>query len=164
MSLARGAGALVWVAFACGAGALLWSAAAPLGPAPVAAAADPVAEPGAQAIEPEPAESVAGAVVAADLFRADRRPAAVAYQATTAVAAAAGPAPTPPQPSLALTGLVWGVVPEAIVTGLPGTDGPRVLRVGDLVAGLRLVRLTPTTAVIVGADTLWTLTLRNPWP
>ena len=162
MTLARLAGFAAWLLAASGLGGLAWSALAPLGSArPLGRT--PAAPAPRAAVPPEPAESVAAAAVAHDLFRADRRAAAVAYS-PTAPARPATAAAGPVRPALSLTGLVWGAVPEAVVAGVPGTDGPRVLRVGDAVGGLRLVRLTPHTAVIVGPDTLWTLTVRNPWP
>jgi hypothetical protein len=50
------------------------------------------------------------------------------------------------------------------VEGLPGAVGPRVLHLGDVVAGLRLTRISRQGVAITGMDTTWTLTVRNPWP
>lgn len=102
-----------------------------------------------------------GAVVAHDPFRARRAPSAVVYDP---VALAAGPPPlAPPKPTLVLSGIVWGSAPQAVIEGLPGIDGPRVMRVGDMVAGLTVRRIDASRVVIAGLDTTWTLTVREPW-
>jgi len=102
-----------------------------------------------------------GPLIAHDPFRARRAPAPVAYDP---VALAAGPPPpAPPKPVLTLTGIAWGAEPEAVIEGLPSTDGPRVVRQGEIVGGLKVRRIAPDRVVITGMDTTWTLTVREPW-
>jgi hypothetical protein len=107
-----------------------------------------------------PAESLARVVVTKDLFRADRRPAGVPYDPSRGGV----PLPDgPPKPQLVLTGVVWGDQPEAVVEGLPATMGPRVVRVGDVVAGVTIKEIERDRLVATGFDTTWTLTVRVPW-
>lgn len=102
-----------------------------------------------------------GALVAHDPLRARRAPSRVVYDP---VALAAGPsAPPPPKPALVLTGIAWGAEPEAVIEGLPGTDGPRVVHQGDMIGPLHVKWIAPKRVVIVGMDTTWTLTVREPW-
>jgi hypothetical protein len=54
-------------------------------------------------------------------------------------------------------------MPLAVVEGLPGVDGSRVMRIGDQVAGLKLRQIGHNRAVIVGMDTTWVLEVREPW-
>ncbi|HZH40408.1 MAG TPA: hypothetical protein VFD85_05335 [Gemmatimonadales bacterium] len=116
---------------------------------------------GREAIVPKyPAESLGRAVTARDAFRADRRPAPVAYDP----ARGAAPLPDgPPKPQLVVTGIVWGEEPEAVMEGLPTTIGPRVVRVGDAVGGVTIKRIEQSRLVAVGFDTTWTLSVRVPW-
>jgi len=72
-------------------------------------------------------------------------------------------APPPPKPTLILDGVVNGVDPSAVIEGLPGVEGSRVVRVGDVVAGLQVKRITDSRVVIAGMDTTWVLEVREPW-
>jgi len=101
------------------------------------------------------AESVSTVVVVHDLFRVNRRPAAVPYDPERA---AQPPAPQAPKPTLVLAGIVWdgGVDPSAVVEGLPGVDGARV-------GALRIRLIAPDRVVIAGQDTVWTLGVTQPW-
>lgn len=123
----------------------------------------------AGAFDPEPAryrgDSVARLVVARDLFRIERRPASTPYTAVPGVSGVTGAAvPSIPKPPLRLVGLVMGRLPTAVIEGLPGTDTPRAVRVGDLVAGLTVRAIRDSTVVIAGMDTVWVLTVRPPSP
>lgn len=109
---------------------------------------------------PYPVDSLGHVVVARDPFRVARRPAPTAYNP---IAAATPEAPPAPKPVLALTGIVWGEVPEAVLEGLPGTDGPRVVRRGETVAGFRIRAIERSHVIVAGLDTVWTLTVREPW-
>lgn len=102
-----------------------------------------------------------GALVAHDPFRAQRAPAPVAYDPVAL--AASPPPPAPPKPALTLTGIAWGAEPEAVIEGLPGTEGPRVVRVNETVGGLKIKRIASDRVVVVGMDTTWVLTVREPW-
>lgn len=109
---------------------------------------------------PYPAESIGRVVVGRDPFRATRRPAPTRYNP---IAVATPEAPPAPKPVLALTGIVWGEVPEAVLEGLPGTDGPRVVRRGETVGGFRIRAIERSHVIVAGLDTVWTLTVREPW-
>jgi hypothetical protein len=104
-------------------------------------------------------ESLA-ALVSRDPFRIARRPAVAAYDP---VRLADQLAPVPPKPALTLVGVVSGSDPSAVVEGLPGVEGARVVRLGDIVAGLRIQQISTSRVVIVGMDTTWVLEVREPW-
>lgn len=125
-------------------------------PPPVARAAQTVRQ-----SEDSVATPALGALVAHDPFRARRAPAPLAYDPVALVAGP--PPPAPPKPVLTLTGIAWGAQPEAVIEGLPSTDGPRVVRVGEIVGGLTVKRIAPDRVVITGMDTTWTLKVREPW-
>jgi hypothetical protein len=105
------------------------------------------------------AESVA-AIAARDPFRIGRRPALPAYDP---LRLAEQLAPPPPRPALLLVGVVDGVEPSAVVEGLPGVEGSRVVRVGDVIAGLEIKKVNHGRVVITGMDTTWVLEVREPW-
>jgi len=105
------------------------------------------------------AESLAP-IVSRDPFRVTRRPAAVAYDPLRLPEQLA---PPPPKPVLTVVGLMGGAEPAAVMEGLPGVDGSRVVRVGDVVGGLRITRIGSDQVVIVGMDTTWVLKVREPW-
>lgn len=109
-----------------------------------------------------PADSIGRSVVKGDPFRVSRRPTDVPYDPLR-VASSGAAATGAPKPSLVLTGIVWGATPQAVMEGLPGVDRPRVLRTGDVVAGLCVKRIEPTRVTVVGLDTVWVLTVRQPW-
>ena len=107
-----------------------------------------------------PADSLAALVQAGDVFRLGHRPAPVRYDP----AAGAGPQPwSPPvsRPALRLVGLVAGATPLAAIEGLPGVEGGRLLRVGEQVAGFRLMAIERGRVRVAGQDTVWVLTLRQ---
>lgn len=106
-------------------------------------------------------ESLSNVIVARDAFRIGRRPASVAYDPITTGQPIA---PPPPKPVLVLDGIVAGAEPSAVVEGLPGVDGPRVVRVGDVFVGLTIKRIDGTDVRIVGMDTVWVLTVRRVGP
>ena len=72
--------------------------------------------------------------------------------------------PPPPRPSLALAGVIMGNESAALIDGLPGVDGTRVLRVGERVGGYELRSVTSESAVVAGPDTVWTLRVRSRFP
>jgi hypothetical protein len=107
-------------------------------------------------------DSLVAALIGKDPFRVARRPAAVLYDPVRLVQPATPPAP---KPMLVLAGIVWdnGNDPTALVEGFPGTDGPRPVREGETIAGLRVRTIKQDRVVIAGLDTTWTLTVREPW-
>lgn len=147
-----------WVA--AGGIALAISAFAPI--APATAPAVPRRPPPLPAVpRPYSSDSLARAAAARDVFRAARRPAAIAYDPQRA--AAPVEAKQPPKPVLALIGLVGGDKATAVIEGLPGIEGARVVRVGDVVSGIRVMRIGADHVRLVGMDTVWVLRVREPW-
>jgi len=110
---------------------------------------------------PYPSESLAAVVVAGDVFRTSRHPGDVPYDPLRLAQLAVTPAQ--PKPTLLLTGIVWGTQPQAVVEGWPGVEGPRVVRAGDVVSGLKVRRIDGTRVTVVGMDTTWVLQVREPW-
>jgi hypothetical protein len=111
---------------------------------------------------PAQPDSLLAALIGRDPFRVTRRPAAVSYDP---VRLAQPATPPPPKPMLALSGIVWdnGNDPTALVEGLPGAEGPRPVRQGETIAGLRVKTIKVDRVVITGFDTTWRLTVREPW-
>jgi len=105
------------------------------------------------------AESVS-AIIARDPFLIGRRPLLPAYDP---LRIAEQQAPPPPRPVLVLVGVVEGKDPSAVIEGLPGVEGSRVVRVGDAVAGLRVRTIDRARVVIAGMDTTWVLEVKEPW-
>ncbi len=105
------------------------------------------------------AESVA-AISARDPFRAGHRPALPAYDP---LRLAEQLAPPPPRPLLLLVGVVDGANPSAVVEGFPGVEGSRVVRMGDVIVGFAIKRVSRGQVVISGMDTTWVLEVREPW-
>ncbi|MGH7720461.1 MAG: hypothetical protein ACREON_16645 [Gemmatimonadaceae bacterium] len=110
-------------------------------------------------------ESAALAVVESDPFRLERRPASAIYRPELEGAPLeALPPPPPPKPMLTLGGVAGGPPWEAVVDGIPGREGPVVVRAGQALGDFRVRSVGRDTVVIQGADTVWRLTLRKPWP
>lgn len=109
-----------------------------------------------------PAESLGRRTIERDPFRTTRLPADVAYDPMRAASGAVAVTPSP-KPTLVLTGIVWGTSPVAVIEGLPGLNEARVLRSGDSVSGLVVRRIEHGRVTVVGMDTLWVLTVRQPW-
>lgn len=126
---------------------------------PTAARSEPASVSGDR---PVATDSLSAATVERDPFRLTRRPAGVTYDP---LRLAEQMAPLPPKPALQLVGIVWegGRNPTALVEGLPGVEGLRVTRVGDVVGGLRVRSITVDAVRIVGMDTAWVLKVREPW-
>ena len=156
--------AQTWVA---GGGALLLggvislttAAFATLGPANPPASS-PLALPPDRPGTPYPADSLGAATVARDPFHVNRRAPEVAYDPGRLAQLAT--APPMPKPALTLVGLVAGAEPTAVVVGLPGVEGPRVMRVGDQVARITLKAISRQEVRLQGMDTTWVLRVREP--
>jgi len=113
--------------------------------------------------DPAP-DTLVAAAVRRPLFRATRRPGAVGFDpARSEQAAPETSAPPVERPALALSGIVWGSEPAAIVEGMPGAEGSTVMRKGEIVSGIRVTRIEQGKVVLVGRDTAWTLQVRDPW-
>ena len=151
---------LGWVLVVSGVGIAFRAALMPLAP-PVQAAAGQPRAPDAAPAPRYPADSLAVSVAGRDLFRFGRRRATTAYDPRRAVTPGAG-AYIPPKPVLRLVGLVSGTEPAALIEGLPGIEGGRVMRGGERIAGLTVTTIERGRVRVVGMDTVWVLTLRLP--
>lgn len=107
----------------------------------------------------------ARSIARSDPFRLERRPSAVAFSA--APDAVNGmmmmpppPPPAPPKPQLAVSGIV-GPPWTALLEGVPGRDGPVLVRTGDQVDMLRIRQVGPREVVVAGMDTVWRLTIKR---
>ncbi|HEU4648238.1 MAG TPA: hypothetical protein VFS33_04200 [Gemmatimonadales bacterium] len=109
-------------------------------------------------------DSLLRAAAARAPFRSNRVAAAIAYDPDRPPQPGMPTPPPAPKPTLALSGIVWGTAPAAVLEGVPGVDGPRVVRAGESVGGLRVKRIRRDAIVVVGLDTSWTLKVRMPWP
>lgn|GEM_PF-3411072 len=96
-------------------------------------------------------------------FRASRTPATRRYDPLNNDPALPTEPPAPPKPLLRLSGIVWGERPSAVIEGLPGASGPRVVRSGDVVGELRVRRVAREQVIVAGLDTLWVLLVEEPW-
>jgi hypothetical protein len=139
-----------------GARALLWPL-VPSGLPDVGVSAAAPAIP-THAAGPAP-DSLSSVILARDPFRLTRSPAAIAYDP---LHLAEQLAPPSPKPTLVLVGLVAGAEPTAVVQGFPGIDGPRVVRLGDQVSGIRVRAISRDEVRLSGTDTTWVLRLRLP--
>jgi hypothetical protein len=108
-------------------------------------------------------DSLISTMIARTPFRARRAPAAVAYDPVRRDGVRERTSVTEPRPQLVLTGIVWEEQPSVVIEGLPGVDGPSVLRRNDVVRGLKVRRIEREQVVIAGLDTVWTLRVREPW-
>ncbi len=104
------------------------------------------------------ADSVAGAIIRRNPFRIHRTAAVIRFDPTP------GPVPDqpppPPRPPLVLTGVVLGADPAALIEGLPGADGSRLLRAGDRHGDYQLRAIGADSVVITAADTTFVLRAR----
>jgi hypothetical protein len=95
-------------------------------------------------------------------FRASRKLAIVRFDPQTG-RQTAGNQPAAAKPMLMLSGIVWGTEPMAVLQGLPGIEGSKVVRRGDVIAGIRVSRIDHKRVWLSGLDTTWLLGLREPW-
>lgn len=150
---------IAWSFLLSGGWAVVWAAIAPVVNVP-RAVAPRSSTPSLASSRSYAVDSLARAAVARDMFRPARRP-AVRYNAQQV--AAPGDANQAPKPALTLVGLVGGGEATAVIEGLPGVEGVRVVRAGDVVAGLLIKQIGNDRVTIVGMDTTWTLRVREPW-
>lgn len=68
--------------------------------------------------------------------------------------------PDPPKPQLALVGLVLGKLRTALLTGVPGNAGTRLMSTGDTAGGIRVRSISANQVLVAGYDTTWIL--RSP--
>lgn len=150
-------GVPAWILLLSGVVGLVYATVRPIDGAAAAPRSMP-ARPASVSV-PYSAESLSHVVTSRDVFRAGRRPSAVGFDPLRSDQ----PLEAPLRPVLALVGIVAGREPSAVIEGFPGVEGGRVVRVGDVVAGLLVQRIAPGGVRVVGMDTVWVLTVREPW-
>jgi hypothetical protein len=151
-----------WAGVTFGAVAVVWAATVPFANAPVAAI--PVAiTPFADAPTSYEVDSLKELVVAHDVFRITRAVPTAAYDPHTARGQTMMPYDDIPKPNLRLVGFVEAPNPTALLEGLPERNGACVVREGDVFAGLVIQSIRDGRVEVVGMDTVWTLTVREPW-
>lgn len=149
----------LWVSLLAGVAGLGRAVSVPIAVAP--AARPSPARMALQSSAPYAADSLSRGIVARDPFRIGRRPSMTPYDPSPG--SAQGPLTASPQrPQLVLRGILLGDTARALIEGLPGTGGARLVRTGDVIAGFRIAGITRTQARVAGPDTTWTLTLRRP--
>lgn len=95
-----------------------------------------------------------------DPFRTAHRPADIPYRGD----ASGAPAPPPPPlPVLIVEGIVGGPPWRAVLEGIPGHQSPTVVEAGQVIAQLRIRRITRDSVVVSSADTTWRLAVRRAW-
>lgn len=146
-----------------GFGAQAWAMLAPL--AQVRPAAVPVAsaERDTAGGISTASDSLLAEAVRRPMFRMGRRPAAVPFDPERTDARELAAAPAVPKPALQVSGIVWGAEPAVVIEGLPGVEGPTVLRKGESVSGIRVLRIERERVLLRGLDTAWSLSVREPW-
>ena len=149
-----------WALAVSGAGAVLTASLAPTLARPEIVSSRP-STPSHAFARPYPVDSLIRIATSRDLFRSARRAPSIAYDPQRA--AAPVEAPQPPKPVLSLMGLVGGAEATAVIEGFPGVEGARVVRVGDLVAGIKVQVIARDHVRLVGMDTVWVLRVREPW-
>jgi hypothetical protein len=148
-----------WIVTVAGIGAAMTATAAKVGVKRPPAIAVP-----AQVIVPAVpranGDSLTTRIVSHDVFRSVRRPTAVPFEP---VGVDVQPEDAPDKPRLRLLGVVVGDGQRALIEGIPGTTGARLLSLNDTAGGLRLTAITRRGARLTGMDTTWTLSIdRGP--
>lgn len=126
---------------------------------------DPLQENPAGGMSPQavPSDSIIRLAISQAPFRASRSPAAVVYDPNRTAAAAVAEEPRQPKPRLALAGILWEPEPSAVIEGIPGVEGARLVLRGETVSGLKVRRIERNRVVITGLDTTWSLSVKEPW-
>ena len=94
-------------------------------------------------------------------FRFTRLPSSLRFGEVSTTATAAPEAR--PRPSLTLLGTIGGPPWQGVVAGLPGRNGGVVVRSGQQIDSFVVRSVAKDKVVIAGTDTLWVLTVRQPW-
>lgn len=105
-------------------------------------------------------DSIVRLIVVRTPFRAVRKPAQVSFDPKPSTQTEG---PATPKPTLVLSGIVWSADPTAVIQGLPGIEGSKVVRRGDIIGGIRINRIEQARVWATGLDTSWTLVVREPW-
>jgi len=151
-----------WTAAACGATAIVWAAAVPVGEtSQQLASADDV--PSVEVARAFFAESLVNTVIQGDLFRPERAEPVEQYQPGLEHHEMVAPYEEVPRPNLRLVGFIDAARPTALIRGFWGRDYARVVREGETIDGLLIKRIREGRVEVVGMDTVWVLTVRDPW-
>jgi hypothetical protein len=113
---------------------------------------------------PESLETAAALLVKHDPFRLDRHPSTTPFRAELAVITPPAAPVKPPHPALLLAGVVGGPPWEALLDGVPGHDASTLVKKGDVLGDLKIRSIERDTVVVQGADTIWRLVMKHPWP
>jgi hypothetical protein len=148
----------VWLTLLAGVVAVAVAIARPI--RNVTAAGLPSAPPVVVARRPAPVDSFSRVIARRNLFQPTRRPASVPYRLETPVPVVP---PGPPKPVLRLNGIIGGPAPSAIIEGIPGSDGPVVVRSGEVIGPLTVGKIESSSVRIGGMDTTWVLRVTAPW-
>jgi hypothetical protein len=100
-------------------------------------------------------------IISRDAFRFTRRPAKEPYHPSRSNIDQ--PHPVRVKPVLLLRGIIAGDSPTAVMEGLPGVEGARVVREKDVIGGLRISAISERGVRVTGLDTVWVLEVREPW-
>lgn len=119
-------------------------------PSPAVPAAMVVVPPAGAIAVPE---SVVASAIRQAGFRSARTLSAVRRSSPSSDGAMADPSKPLPR----LVGLVLGHPSTALITGVPGEAGTRILTQGDTAGGLRIRSISPHRVIVAGFDTAWTL-------
>jgi hypothetical protein len=121
----------------------------------------PAPQPNASASSDSIAE-LATRVVDGDVFRVDRKPAAVPYRIAGDSAPSTPPPPPPvPKPVLTLVGIIGGPPWAALIDGVPAHSGTVLVHPRDTVGGLRVRDVSSEQVTLTGLDTVWHLTTKH---
>lgn len=104
-----------------------------------------------RAFTPQPSR-----IIERDPFRMSRKPSPIAYDP---LRVGEQMEPPRPKPALSLLGLITGTEKTAVIRGLPGIEGPWVVREGDRIAGIVVKAISSNDIRLVGFDTTWVLRL-----
>lgn len=106
------------------------------------------------------ADSLIDVAAGRNPFRTSRSRATVAFDPSGQAGANQPPA-APPRPSPVLAGIMLGASPAALIDGIPGSEGTRLLRQGESFGSYRVRELATDRVVLEGPDTTWVLRLRR---
>jgi len=131
------------------------------GSSPAVAFADVPSSPAGVRVEPARPDSIARLIATRNPFRLGRAPSSVPFDPRASLPGAPPMPPPVPRPPLTLAGLLLGPPHAALIEGLPGSDGARLMRAGERVGDYVLRSIATDHVVVAGRDTTWTLRLRN---
>lgn len=123
----------------------------------------PAPQPNASA-SPDSIAQLGTRIVDGDVFRVDRKPAAVPYRMAGDSAPSAPTPPPVPKPVLTLVGIVGGPPWAALIDGVPAQTGTVLVHPRDSIGGLRVRDVSAVQVTLTGLDTVWHLTTKHDSP